>query len=456
MYLVESSNLMMDESMLTGESATVPKFVSAEEAGNRTAPDMESASHVFSGTLVTQGNARGLVVATGARSALGRIGASLATISAEPPPIQLETWRVVKRVALVGLALAAILAVLYWYLRGDWLHGLLTGLTFAMAILPEELPVVLTIFLGLGAWRLARENVLARCIPAIELLGATTLLCVDQTGTLTMNRMVVRALWTEAAAYDTSTAGVAPLEEALHGVLEFAVLASHRRAFDPMESAIGDAGQRLLANTEHLHRDWTLLSDYPLSKEMLDMSRVWQSPDQNAKMIAAKGAPEAIIDLCHLDANRSAMIAQQVERMAGEGPRVLGVARGIFDASALPGSQHDFDFEFLGLIALEDPVRQDVPAAIAQCRRAGIRVVMITGDHPATAISIARQAGLAADVAMTGAELAAMDEDELGSRLAGTDIFCRVQPARKLRLVQAFRARGDAVAMTGDDWRWRQ
>ena len=449
MFLLESSNLTMDESMLTGESATVAKFAGAG-VGAADTPGVDPASQVYSGTLVTQGNARGRVVATGPRSALGRIGASLAAIGTEPTPIQQETRRVVKQVALVGLALAAALAGVYWYMRGDWLHGLLAGLTFAMAILPEELPVMLTIFLGLGAWRLARENVLARRIPAIELLGATTLLCVDKTGTLTMNRMAVRALWTEAAAYDAGSAGSAPLEEALHGVLEFAVLASHRRAFDPMESAIGEAGQRLLADTEHLHRDWTLLSDYPLSKEMLAMSRVWQSPDRRAKMIAAKGAPEAIIDLCHLDAGRSAMIAGHVERMAGEGLRVLGVARAVFDAATLPGSQHDFDFQFLGLVALEDPVRPDVPAAIAECRRAGIRVVMITGDHPATAISIARQAGLAVGAAMTGVELAAMDDAELDRRLADTAIFCRVQPAQKLRLVQAFRARGDIVAMTGD------
>ncbi|MES2756252.1 MAG: cation-translocating P-type ATPase [Pseudomonadota bacterium] len=449
--LVESSNLTMDESMLTGESATVSKFVG--EAGEEPLPPpgTHSPSHVFSGTLVTQGNARGQVVATGARSALGRIGASLATISTDPTPIQQETRRVVKRVALVGLALALLLALMYWYLRGDWLRGVLAGLTLAMAILPEELPVVLTIFLGLGAWRLARENVLARRIPAIELLGATTLLCVDKTGTLTMNRMVVRAMWSEAATFDAATAGQAPLDEALHGVLEFAVLASHRRAFDPMESAIGDAGQRLLAHTEHLHSDWTLLSDYPLSKEILAMSRVWQSPDQRAKMIAAKGAPESIIDLCHLDTARAEVISQQVERMAVEGLRVLGVARAVFDATLLPGSQHDFDFEFLGLIALEDPMRPDVPAAIAQCRSAGIRVVMITGDHPATAISIARQAGLATDgAAMTGAQLSAMGDEALAARLADTDVFCRVQPAQKLRLVQAFHARGDVVAMTGD------
>ena len=442
--LIASSNLSVDESMLTGESAPVAKF--ADAAGLQPAP----ASLVLSGTLVTQGTAQGVVVATGARSALGRIGASLSGIGTGPTPVELETRRVVRRVALLGLALAVALTLLYWALRGDWLRGLLAGLTLAMAILPEELPLVLTIFLGLGAWRLARENVLARRIPAIELLGATTVLCVDKTGTLTMNRMAVRALWTEAAAYDVAGAGAAPPGEALHAVLEFAVLACHRRPFDPMESAIGEAGQRLLASTEHLHRDWTLVNDYPLSRQMLAMSRVWQSPDRKAKMIAAKGAPEAIVDLCHLDARRSAAIAVQVERMAEQGWRVLGVARAVFGASVLPHTQHDFDFEFLGLVALEDPVRDDVPAAIAQCRRAGIRVVMITGDHPATAISIARQAGLADGAPVTGAELDAMDPAALAERLATAAIFCRVQPAHKLRLVRAFRARGDVVAMTGD------
>lgn len=442
--LLAASNLTLDESMLTGESATVSKFADPDGPGNT------PASQVFAGTLVTQGNARGEVVATGARSALGRIGASLAAIGTAPTPIEQETRRVVKRVALLGLALAGGLALLYWHQRGDWLHGLLAGLTLAMAILPEELPVVLAIFLGLGAWRLAREKVLARRIAAIELLGATTLLCVDKTGTLTMNRMVVRALWTEAATYDANDGHALALDEALHEVLEFSVLASHRRPFDPMETAIGEAGQRLLADTEHLHANWTLLSDYPLSREMLAMSRVWQSPDRLEKMIAAKGAPEAIVDLCHLDAGRSASIAQQVEQMAGQGLRVLGVARAVFAATDLPGKQHDFDFDFLGLVGLEDPVRQDVPAAIAACRQAGIRVVMITGDHPATAMSIARQAGFAAGATMTGAELGALEDTQLTDRLAATNLFCRIEPAQKLRLVQAFRARGEVVAMTGD------
>ncbi|MEP6503664.1 MAG: cation-translocating P-type ATPase [Betaproteobacteria bacterium] len=442
MDLIQAANLSVDESMLTGESVPVSKLAGA-------AASVES--RVFSGTLITQGTARGRVVATGERSALGRIGKSLAALGGEDTPIQNETRRIVRRVAIVGLMLAAGLAAAYWVSTGDWLHGLLAGLTLAMAVLPEELPVILTLFLGLGAWRLAREKVLARSIPAVELLGATTVLCVDKTGTLTANRMAVRRLWTEADAWDSAGAATVPLQEALHPVLEFAVLASHRRAFDPMETAIVEAGERLLAGTEHLHGDWTLMDDYPLSREMLAMSRVWQSPDQQARMIAAKGAPEAVVDLCHMDATRQAAIASQVADMAGDGLRVLGVARATFAAGELPAVQHDFDFEFLGLIALEDPVRPDVPQAIADCRAAGIRVVMITGDHPATAFSIARQAGLATDgEVMTGAELAGLSDEDLVRRLADTHVFCRFRPEQKLRLVQAFRSRGDIVAMTGD------
>jgi Ca2+-transporting ATPase len=451
LHLVESSNLAVDESLLTGESVPVLKQAAAMTDGTVPGSIDSDAAFVLSGTLVTRGTARGRVFATGESSALGRIGKSLEGIGGETTPIQRETRRIVKLVAVVGFMLASALAFAYWLSSGDWLHSLLAGLTLAMAVLPEELPVVLTLFLSLGAWRLARENVLARSIPAVELLGATTVLCIDKTGTLTANRMTVRRIWSEVVSYDTAGAGSTPLEEELHGVLEFAVLASHRRAFDPMETAIGEAGQRLLKDTDHLHARWLLVDDFPLSSEMMAMSRVWQSPDRRAQMIAAKGAPEAIADLCHLEAARVARIAGEVSAMAGDGLRVLGVACANFDSDVLPGNQHDFDFEFLGLIALEDPVRPDVPAAIAECRSAGMRVVMMTGDHPVTAISVARQVGIPADGAViTGTELAALNDDELRARLADTSIFCRVKPEQKLRLVQAFRARGEVVAMTGD------
>ena len=451
MRLIESSNFMVDESMLTGESAPVSKHSALGQEPTVAMPGIDDTSHVFSGTLVTQGTARGEVVATAMNSALGKIGMSLAALGVERTPIQRETRRIVKLVALFGLALAALLTLGYGVIRGEWLHAVLAGLTLAMAIIPEELPVVLTLFLGLGAWRLSREKVLARNIAAVELLGATTVLCVDKTGTLTTNRMVLSKLFCDGASYAIADAKNESFPETFHSLLEYAVLASHRRAFDPMETAITDGGKLLLDNTEHLHQEWKLVDDYPLSREMLAMSRVWQSPDAAEYIIAAKGAPEAIVDLCHLDVAQSANIAAQVAEIAASGLRVLGVARAIFAATNLPQDQHDFNFHFLGLVALEDPVRADVPAAIAECHAAGIRVVMITGDHPATATSIARQAGLRVDGnTMTGAELAALSEDALAMQLRDTDIFCRVQPEHKLRLVQAFRAQGEVVAMTGD------
>jgi P-type Ca2+ transporter type 2C len=444
--IVEASNLSIDESMLTGESAPVDK--QAPEGDGATGP--EEAAQAFSGTLVTQGTGRGIAVATGPASALGTIGESLHGIESGKTPVQIEMRRVVLRVAALGLAMAAVLAVAYGIELGDWLRGVLAGLTFAMAVLPEELPVALTLFMGLGAWRLVRENVLARSIPAIELLGATTVLCVDKTGTLTTNRMIVRRLWSFDAACEVSGRQPASLPQALHPLLEFAVLASHRRAFDPMESAIGDAGQRLLGDTEHLHADWRPVRDYPLSPRMLAMSRVWQAVD-GARVIAAKGAPEAIVELCQLGATQRDEVAAQATAMARDGLRVLGVARASAPPGELPAEQHEFAFEFLGLLALEDPVRADVPQAIADCHAAGIRVVMITGDHPATAVAIARQAGLPTDGGwLTGADLAAMPDAQLRARLSSTSIFCRVHPEQKLRLVQAFRAAGEVVAMTGD------
>jgi Ca2+-transporting ATPase len=445
--LVEAANLSIDESLLTGESVPVLKQPVSKAGGE----GIDPRSLAFSGTLVTQGTGRGVVQATAERSALGRIGVSLQTIASERTPVQLETQRIVKWVAVLGLSVATAVAMAWGLARGDWLHGLLAGLTLAMAILPEELPVVLTIFLGLGARRLAKEKILTRSMPAVELLGATTVLCVDKTGTLTMNRMAVRRLWVDETTHRLDAARLPELPEAFHPVLEYAVLASHRRAFDPMEAAIAEAGRHQLAGTEHLHADWQLIDDYPLSRELLAMSRVWLSPDQREQMVAAKGAPEAIIELCHLDAASHESIARQVDAMASDGLRVLAVARAVFGSGSLPAGQHDFDFEFVGLVGLEDPVRPDVPAAIAECRGAGIRVVMMTGDHPRTALSIARQAGFVTDGRyLSGPDVDALDDAALTERLADTAVFCRVQPEQKLRLVRALRARGEVVAMTGD------
>jgi Ca2+-transporting ATPase len=439
LQLIDVNHLSIDESLLTGESLSVSKST-----------DPGASSMALAGTLVTQGMGRGRVVATGVRSTLGRIGASLGSIQSAPTPVQRETQTWVTGVATLGLGVAAILALGWGLSRGDWLGGLLAGLTLAMAILPEELPVVLTLFLGLGAWRLARQNVLTRNMPAIEALGATTVLCVDKTGTLTMNRMSLRHLWVQGQ-HLTLGADDAELPQAFQVLVAHALRASHRRAVDPMERAIDTAVQAHPGLRVHAQEDWQWVGDYPLSKDLLAMSRVWRLPDRECHRVAAKGAPEAIMDLCHLSPEQQQSLTQVIDGLAGQGLRVLAVARAHDQSQELPPGQHDFDFEFLGLLGFEDPVRPDVPASIAECRGAGIRVVMITGDHPHTALSIARQIGLRVqDRHLCGSQIDALDDAQLARHLVDTDVFCRVQPQQKLRLVQGFRARGEVVAMTGD------
>jgi len=451
--LVESTSLMVDESLLTGESAPVGKQAAAMAKSRSAAAGVDSPCHVFSGTLVVQGKGMARVVGTGADTAIGRIGGALRAIRPEVTTVQRETAGVVKRLAGVAGLLALLVALWYGATRTDWLNGFLVGLTLAMAILPEELPVVLTIFLGLGGWRLAQNQVLTRRVAAIEMLGAATVLCVDKTGTLTENRMTLSQLVAGGESIDLAALPGGVLPETYHELLEFSILASHRDPFDPMEKAIHGSAQATLAQTEHLHRDRELVNEYPLSPALLAMSRVWRCSERPDYVVAAKGAPEAIADLCHFNAARTALLEREVSRLARQGLRVLGVARAHFSPSPLPLPvlQHDFDFEFLGLIALSDPLRVDVPAAIAEALGAGMRVVMMTGDYQATALRIARQAGLeAGGAAVSGAELGRLTDAQLGARMRDANVFCRVAPEQKLRLVNALKAQGEIVAMTGD------
>jgi Ca2+-transporting ATPase len=449
--LVAGKSLSADESLLTGESVPVAKLPATIVPEAMSPPGGDGSPFLFSGTMIVQGKGSATVVATGGRTALGRIGRSLASLVPEPSRIQTETARIVKRLAALGLALSALVALWYGATRGDWLHGLLAGITLAMAILPEELPVVLTLFLGLGAWRIAQHGVLTRHIPALEMLGSATVLCVDKTGTLTQNRMALSWLWAAGQALELAKLGKSELPESFHETVEFALLASHRDPFDPMEKAIHEAAARTLEGTEHLHGDWTFVSEYPLSPDLMAMSRVWRSPDLANCVIASKGAPEAVFDLCHLDAAMRKAISGQVDALAARGLRVLGVARAAFSATPLPPIQHDFAFEFLGLIGLADPVREAVPAAIAESYAAGIRVIMITGDYPATAAAIAREIGLRSPQSyVTGQQFEALDDAELARRVAQVDVYCRALPEQKLRIVEALKANGDIVAMTGD------
>jgi len=443
--LLWQSNLTLDESLLTGESVPVSKRAAGDTVADTPG---EPAVNVFSGTLVVSGQGLAEVTATGAATEMGKIGKSLGTITTEKTPLQRETGRIVRRLGVVGLTVCALVVVFYARSRGDFLQGLLAGLAVAMSVLPEEFPVVLTVFLALGAWRISRKKVLTRRIPAIEALGAATVLCVDKTGTLTLNRMAVTRLAVGGATSDVSDAQTLP--EELHEMVEFAVLASQKTPFDPMELAIRELGLRTLGRTEHLHDDWELLKEYPLSPALLAVSHAWKARNQDDFVIAAKGAPEAIADLCHLDPGELRSLFVQVETLASDGLRVLAVAKAIFHPATLPSQSHDFDFELLGLLGLEDPIRPSVPAAIQECRTAGVRVVMITGDYPVTAARIAREIGLPSGGSMTGAELEAIDDRSLAGRLGALSVFARVVPAQKLRLVNALKSAGEVVVMTGD------
>jgi Ca2+-transporting ATPase len=445
-----NENLLLDESLLTGESVPVRKAL-WDGASQITRAGGEEQPFVFSGTMVVQGNGIARVVATGAATEIGKVGKALQSVETEETLLQKETRRFVRAVAVFGMSFCVLVVVVYGINRGDWLHGLLAGITLAMAMVPEEFPVVLTIFLALGAWRISKNQVLTRRVPTVETLGSATVLCVDKTGTLTQNRMTVRKIFSRGEFWEVTVPSSKSLPESFHEVIEFSILASERNPFDPMEKALRRLGERTLNNTEHLHEDWTLIHEYPLSRGLLALSHVHRVPLSESYVIAAKGAPEAIADLCHLDSAKAGELTQAVQVMAAGGLRVLGVAKAYFKRAPLPGEQHDFKFEFLGLVGLEDPVRPTVEGALKDCYTAGIRMVMITGDYPGTAQNIARQIGLTPqDQVITGPELDQMTDADLQDRVRTVNIFARVMPEQKLRLVNALKANGEIVAMTGD------
>ena len=435
------NDLEVDESLLTGESVPVRK-----RAGSCT-ESRDSTAIAFAGTMIVRGHAVGEVVAIGAASEVGKIGKALGDIVPEPSLLHRQVRRLVRVLAAIGIGLSVLVALLYVLMRGGWLQGLLAGVTLAMALLPEEFPFVLTIFLAMGAWRISRANVLTRRSATIETLGAATVLCTDKTGTLTVNRMSVAELFVdgESLAIDRSDA---PLPAKFLPLVEYGVLASEIHPFDPMERAFHEFGQKALGKSPH--EGGELVHEYELSREMLAVTHVWKQSSQDRFVIASKGAPETIAKLCNLPNDGSRLIFQSVAEMAARGMRVIAVARASSAGPPWPDSPMGFRFAFLGLVGLADPIRAGVSKAIAECHSAGIRVMMITGDYPATAKAIAMQAGLDAEVVLSGNQIEQMSERELGGHLATASVFARMLPEQKLSLVNALKANGEIVAMTGD------
>ncbi|MDN5005245.1 cation-translocating P-type ATPase [Bradyrhizobium sp. GCM10027634] len=440
--VLRSVDLLLDESLLTGESVPVrkqaspsPEKLPAPHAGGDDQP------FVFSGTMVVRGSGMAEVTSTGVQSEIGKIGQSLHSLVTEAPRLQQQTTRLVATVAVASAFVIGLTVLLYGLYRGGWLEGVLAGIALGMSMLPEEFPVVLTVFLAMGAWRISQARVLTRRASAIESLGAATVLCTDKTGTLTENRMTVaRLVLPDGTQHTPDTAARAA--PAFNRLIETGALACVREPFDPMEKALHSLASDAGAGRR-------LVQSYGLRPDLLAMSNVWCGRDDDC-VVAAKGAPETIGMLCGMNAEELAELRARVDALAREGLRVLGVARANWAETDLPEAQCGFPFRFCGLIGFADPPRPEVKDAISECRSAGIHVVMITGDYPATASAIATRAGLDPEHVVTGADVEAMADAELAGAARGRAVFARIAPAQKLRIVNALKDAGEIVAMTGD------
>ena len=429
-HLIKSTHLEVDESLLTGESQTVTK-------------NIENSPKVFSSTLVTSGQGIARVTATGNKSEVGKIGKDLSDIRDTHTRLQSEMRNLVRWLASGGITFSVLVVLAYGWNRGEWLQGLLAGITAAMALLPEELPVIVSIFLAIGAWRLSRVKVLSRQVGAPENLGAITVLCVDKTGTLTLNQMAVRAVCDLNEAVFT-TDPKRELKSQFEAIIFAASLASRVDPHDPMEKAIRSSS-RVQLPTEFIR-------EYPLSSELLAMTCVWRKESHTSSaVIAAKGAPEAIARLCRLQGEELVAYQSRLAELSHQGLRVLGVASADgYTVDQLPKSQMDFNFKCMGLLGLEDPVREEARPAIGVCREAGIQVIMMTGDHPGTALKVAAQLGMDTTKVMTGAEVQQLTPDQIKSKISGVQVFARMIPSHKLKIVRALQSLGEVVAMTGD------
>lgn len=449
--LLESHDLLIDESLLTGESVAVSKHAvqradqHAVEGGGTDSP-----CRVFSGSMVVQGGGLAQVTAVGGATEIGKIGRALQSLVTERSPLQIEISLLVKRFAFLGVVVSLLVFLLYGWTRHDWLNGLLAGITLAMSVLPEEFTVILTVFMALGAWRISKKQVLTRHTPVIEALGSATVLCVDKTGTLTQNRMSVKAITAQGTRFDVDQVKPESLPDPAHLLLKYAVLASETNPFDPMEKAIHAAAARFGQTAVFHGGGGAIVHEYPLTSDLMAMTHVWCFATMPECVVATKGAPESVIRLCKLDKDHAKAIIQDMQQLASQGMRVLGVAKARHRGDGWPAHPNEFSFEWIGLVGLADPVRPEVPQAVSECHDAGIRVVMITGDYAATAQAIAKEAGLPHERVVTGAELDRMDDRQLENMVADVHVFARIRPDQKLRLVNAFKSRKDVVAMTGD------
>ncbi len=441
---VDLTQLVVDEAALTGESLPVAKSVGGSEP-----------TRVWAGTTVLSGRALVRVDETGARTRYGRIGTLVS--QARPPrtPLQHSLVRLIRSLTVVA-AVFCTAVVAAELLRGrGWGQAVIAGVSLAIAAIPEEFSMVYTLYLALGAWRLAQQNALVRRLPSVETLGSTTVICTDKTGTLTEGRLAVAGIWVpdaEPGSSDTGLSETGP-SAAVVELLEAAVSASEPDPFDPLDVAIVDHARGAGIDTDDLHGG-SLVADWPFDPADKYLTHVWRDATGGHR-VAAKGSVEGILDHTDADADTHRAAAAANRRFADEGRRVIAVAGGPSDGPTGDRPDDEAPLRFLGLVAFSDPIRDGVADALADCRGAGIRVIMITGDHPATAHAVAEGLGLpheqdGEDVLATGDDLDLADAEGIDELAATANVFARIRPEQKHLLVGALRGRGEVVAMTGD------
>lgn len=438
-HIIKSSTLRIDESSLTGESESVWKVT--RTSSSLTSKDYWKNDYCYAGTLVTQGTGTILVDKTGLSTEYGKIGVDVASAPDRPTPLEKQTDKLVKLCAGIAAILLVLVGIVTFFnltdhdLKSRIIESILAGITLAMAMIPEEFPVILTVFLSMGAWRLAKKNSLIRKLPAVETLGAVSVLCVDKTGTITMNKMTVHESWN--------------LDIDSERLCLIMGMACKSDAYDPMEKAMisyceaqGISRHSLFSNT--------LIYEYAFTDETKMMGNVYNYRDE--LLISAKGSPENLLNLCDMTPDEQITVANKILEMSNKGLRVIAVGQKILHKGAqLPAELTDCRLELCGLVGLADPPRESIKSDVEICTRAGVRVVMITGDNGITASSIAKQINMPnSENIITGDELHQMSDEELREKVRNVSVFSRVLPEHKMRIVKAFKANDEIVAMTGD------
>ena len=437
--VLKSNTLRIDESSLTGEAEGVWKH--SIEIVDDKKKEYWRDDYCYAGTLVTQGTGIIRVVKIGSLSEYGKIGANVMAAPDNPTPLQIQTDKLVKLSATIAAVLFVLVGGVTFMNLVDHaftsriIESILAGVTLAMAMIPEEFPVILTVFLSMGAWRLAKKNSLVRRLPSVETLGAVSVLCVDKTGTITLNKMTVHSDWS--------------LNDSSERLIYITGLGCESDAYDPMEQAMVAYCEKMGISRERLFNG-ELVEDYAFTDELKMMGHVWRKKTE--LVVAAKGSPESILKICELSGEEREIIDKQITDMSLQGLRVIAVGQMILaNEGEIPESILDCRLHFCGLIGLADPPRESVKEDIKTCIKAGVRVVMITGDNGITASSIAKQIGMPnSDKIITGDELNRMSDEELQEKVKDVSVFSRVIPEHKMRIVKAFKENGEIVAMTGD------